>query len=64
MESSFERLSYSEGRMHVIVDGKEVLSTHEIFYRDTFRGLALVNGGGLYEWGPIGVFQALETKTA
>jgi hypothetical protein len=53
----------SQGRMRVVVDGKEVLSTYEIYYRSNFSGLALVNKGGTYEWGPISVFKAIETKT-
>ena len=53
----------SQGRMRVVVDGKEVISTYEIFYRNNFAGLALVNKGGTYEWGPIFIFQAQETKT-
>ena len=49
--------------MRVIVDGKEALSTYENYYRSTFSGLALVNKGGTYEWGPITVLQAIEAKT-
>ncbi len=52
----------SQGRMRVVVDGKEVLSTYEFFYRGNFTGLALVNRGGTYEWGPVAVYQAQETK--
>ena len=60
----FERISLSlrardvQGQMRVLVDGEEVLSTVELFYRDEFTGLALVNRGGLYEWGPIRAFKA------
>jgi hypothetical protein len=50
----------ASGRMSVLVDGKEVLSTVELFYQDEFSGLALVNRGGTYEWGPIRVLQAPE----
>lgn len=53
----------SQGHMRVVVDGKEVLSTYEIYYRSNFSGLALVNKGGTYEWGPISVFKAIEAKT-
>jgi len=53
----------SQGRMQVMVDGKEVLTTYEIYYRDNFAGLALVNKGGTYEWGPILVLKAQEAKT-
>jgi hypothetical protein len=48
----------SQGNMRVRVDGKAVLSTVEVFYRNAFAGLALVNEGGTYEWGPIRVFGA------
>ena len=53
----------SQDRLRVVVDGKEVLSTYEGFYRNPFAGLALVNKGGTYEWGPILVLQAQEAKT-
>jgi hypothetical protein len=53
----------SQDRLRVAVDGKEVLSTYEGFYRSPFAGLALVNKGGTYEWGPILVLQAQEAKT-
>ncbi len=53
----------AQGRMRVIVDGKEALTTYEIYYRDNFTGLALVNKGGTYEWGPILVFKSQEIKT-
>lgn len=52
-----------QGRMRIIVDGKEILSTFEIFYRNNFTGFALVNKGGTYEWGPVGVYKAQEVKT-
>ncbi|MFC1823938.1 hypothetical protein ACFL9T_14605 [Thermodesulfobacteriota bacterium] len=47
-----------QGRMIVLVDGKEVLSTIEVFYRTDFTGLALENHGGTYEWGPIRILEA------
>jgi hypothetical protein len=47
-----------QGRMRVLVDGEEVLSTVELFYKDDFGGLQLVNQGGIYEWGPIQILQA------
>lgn len=46
-----------QGQMRVLVDGEQVLSTVELFYRDEFTGLAIVNRGGLYEWGPIQALQ-------
>ena len=48
----------TQGVMRVLVDEKEVLSTVELYYRDDFSGLALVNRGGTYEWGQIRVLQA------
>ena len=48
--------------MQVLVDGREVLSTVELFYRDEFAGLRLVNRGGIYEWGPILVQQTQEVN--
>jgi hypothetical protein len=44
--------------MKVLVDGKEVLSTVEIFYTKGFSGISLVNKGGIYEWGPINILEA------
>jgi len=46
------------GGMKVLVDGNEVLSTIEVYYRDPFTGLALINRGGTYGWGPIRVLSA------
>jgi hypothetical protein len=53
----------SQDRLRVAVDGKEVLFSYEGYYRDPFAGLALVNNGGSYEWGPILVLEAQEVKT-
>jgi hypothetical protein len=50
------------GEMRVLVDGMVVLSTVEVYYRDDFTGLALVNRGGTYEWGPIQVVKAAEPE--
>ena len=60
-DGSLHRLQWTrdgQGHMRVLVDGKEVLSTIELFYRDDFAGLQLINRGGTYEWGPIRVLQA------
>ena len=51
-----------QGHMSVLVDEKEVLSTMELFYRDDFSGLSLVNRGGIYEWGPIRILQSPEKE--
>jgi len=48
----------TKGNMTVLVDGREIISTVELYYRDKFSGIELVNRGGTYEWGPIRVMQA------
>jgi hypothetical protein len=53
----------SKGRMRILIDEKEILSTYEFYYQQNFTGLAFVNRGGTYEVGPITVYQAQETKT-
>ncbi len=52
----------SAGNMRVLIDGSEVLNTVELYYKEEFGGLALVNSGGTYEWGPIQVLQAPPPK--
>jgi len=46
------------GNMTVLVDGKEVLSTVELFYKKEFSGLGFINHGGKYAWKSIKVMQA------
>jgi len=53
----------SMGRMRILIDEKEVLSTYEFYYQGNFTGLAFVNRGGIYEVGPIMVYQTQEAKT-
>ena len=48
----------AEGHMQVLVDGVEVLSTVELYYRGDFGGLTLINRGGTYEWESVKVLQA------
>ena len=50
------------GDMTIRVDGKKVLSTVELYYRDSFGGIELVNRGGSYEWGPVRVMQAEKSQ--
>ena len=52
----------SAGSMRVMIDGNEVLNTVELYYKEDFSGLALVNAGGTYSWGPIQVLQAPTAK--
>jgi len=53
----------SQGRMRILVDGKEILATYEFYYQGNFTGFAFRNLGGTYEVGPLMVYQAQETKT-
>ncbi|MFC1868180.1 hypothetical protein ACFL0H_08620 [Thermodesulfobacteriota bacterium] len=48
----------TQGNMKVMVDGKEVLSTVEGFYKKNFSGFSIINRGGTYEWGPINILEA------
>jgi len=52
----------TSGNMRVLIDGSEVLNTVELYYKEEFNGLALLNSGGTYEWGPIQVLQAPTAK--
>jgi len=45
---AFEWLRYADGRMTVSVDGREVLSTVDRGFRDSFAGIAIANRGGDY----------------
>ena len=47
------------GNMLVMVDGKTVISTVELFYRDAFTGFALANAGGIWEWDSVKILQPL-----
>jgi len=60
-DGKFHRLQWirdARGNMKVLVDGKVVLSTVELFYKDEFTGLRLVNRGGIYRWDTIKALQA------
>jgi hypothetical protein len=48
----------AQGNMNILVDGKEVLSTVELYYNKGFSGISFVNKGGIYEWGPISILEA------
>ena len=48
----------TQGNMKVLVDGKEILSTVEVFYNKNFSGLSIINRGGTYEWGQINILEA------
>ncbi|MBI9075090.1 MAG: hypothetical protein JEZ02_06735 [Desulfatibacillum sp.] len=47
------------GNMLVMVDGKTVIKTVELFYRDSFTGFALANQGGVWEWDSVKILQPL-----
>jgi hypothetical protein len=50
------------GDMKVLVDGKELIKTVEVYYREPFKSLALVNKGGTYAWDSIKVMSPLQTN--
>ena len=56
----FQWIRDSKGRMRILIDEKEILSTYEFYYQQNFTGLAFVNRGGTYEVGPMMVYQAQE----
>ncbi len=47
------------GNMSVMVDGRTVISTVELMYRDPFSGFSLANLGGTYEWDSIKILQPI-----
>ena len=36
--------------MEVFIDGKQILSMEEQFFKDGFTGIKLVNGKGTFNW--------------
>ena len=50
------------GNMKVLVDEKDVLKTAEVYYRDVFNGLALINRGGTYAWDSVKAMSPLPSK--
>ncbi len=50
------------GTMKVLVDGQEILQTVEVYYRDVFSGLALINKGGTYAWDSVKAMSPLPFK--
>ncbi|SHI56813.1 hypothetical protein SAMN02745216_00168 [Desulfatibacillum alkenivorans DSM 16219] len=47
------------GNMLVMVDGKTLIRTVELFYRDSFTGFALANQGGIWEWDSVRILQPM-----
>jgi hypothetical protein len=56
-------LRLQDGEMHVLIDGKVVLETYEVNYRDNFSGFGIANNGGAFEWNSFKIFKALKPKT-
>ncbi len=50
------------GTMKVLVDGQEILQTVEVYYRDVFSGLALINKGGTYAWDSVKAMSPLPVE--
>ena len=44
------------------VDGQEILQTVEVYYRDVFSGLALINKGGTYAWDSVKAMSPLPVE--
>ncbi len=64
-DGKFHRMQWvrdTRGNMKVLVDGRQVLSTVELFYKDEFTGLKLVNRGGTYQWDTVKALQAPKTS--
>ena len=64
-DSKLHRLQWIRdlnGTMKVLVDGKEILQTAEVYYRDVFSGLALINKSGTYAWDSVKAMSPLPFK--
>jgi hypothetical protein len=57
IEHRIQWIRDTRGNMSVRIDGQSVLHTVELYYSDSFTGLALVNRGGAYEWDSIRILQ-------
>lgn len=49
----------TNGEMNVMIDKARVLRTYEVYYRDNFTGLGLMNTAGDQTWDDIEIFKAL-----
>ncbi|MDJ0623199.1 MAG: hypothetical protein QNJ17_09545 [Desulfocapsaceae bacterium] len=50
---------HTNGAMNVIIDNEVVLETYEVYYRDDFKGLEVVNNGGIFEWDSFEIYKPL-----
>ena len=48
---------HTNGAMNVFIDNEMVLETYEVYYRDDFNGLEVVNNGGIFEWDSFEIFK-------
>ena len=53
----------TNGEMNVLIDKVRVLQTYEVYYRDNFTGLGLVNTAGNQSWDDIEIFKALPPES-
>ncbi len=53
---------YKDGAMKVFMDNQIILETYEVYFRDRFNGLKLLNNGGSYEFASVEVFQAVKPE--
>lgn len=52
----------SDGEMKVLIDDTLVLQTYEVYYRDQFTGLGMMNTAGSHEWDLIEIYRSLTPK--
>ena len=53
----------TNGEMNVFIDKTRVLQTYEVYYRDNFTGLGLINAAGNQSWDDIEIFKALPPES-
>ncbi len=60
---TLEWIRYTDGAMHVLIDGERILETYEVYYRDSFTGLGIGNNGGTYYFDAVKIFKALPPES-
>ncbi len=53
-------IRYTNGAMKVLMDDDVILETYEVYFRDNFTGLQLINNGGAYEFASVEALKALK----
>ncbi|MCP4023940.1 MAG: hypothetical protein GY729_19010 [Desulfobacteraceae bacterium] len=52
-------IRYQNGAMTILMDNKVILETYEVYFRDNFTGISILNNGGSYEFASVEIFKAL-----